>query len=133
MYGRQIVDLREGRWLFGTLSPVSVVSTRSLSEAIRGTWSTDSSGAELSRLSYEQLFNAVSKALFKAHVEGRLKADVMTDPARYVELDAELPLTLLDQREAGKKLALITNSDWEYTKVMMSWTTDRFLPGDDLA
>lgn len=38
---------------------------------------------------------------------------------RYVEFDAELPKTLLDQRESGKKLALITNSDWEYTKVMM--------------
>ena len=44
----------------------------------------------------------MSKALFKAHVEGRLKTDVMRDPERYVEFDNELPLTLLDQREAGK-------------------------------
>ncbi len=36
-----------------------------------------------------------------------------------MEFDADLPKTLLDQRESGKKLALITNSDWEYTKVMM--------------
>ena len=132
VYGRQIVDLREGRWLFlNTLFSVSegCLYAQLVEKLDSGHLViTDSSGAELSRLSYEQLFNAVSKALFKAHVEGRLKADVMTDPARYVELDAELPLTLLDQREAGKKLALITNSDWEYTKVMMSWTTDRFLP-----
>jgi hypothetical protein len=30
------------------------------------------------------LFNAVSKSLFKAHVEGRLKADVMESPEKYV-------------------------------------------------
>jgi hypothetical protein len=49
----------------------------------------------------------VSKALFKAHVEGRLKTDVMRDPERYVEFDNELPLTLLDQREAGKTTRLL--------------------------
>ena len=57
---------------------------------------------------------------------GRLTADVMKDPERYVEFDSELPLTLLDQREAGKKLALITNSDWEYTKTMMHQVMDRY-------
>eukprot|EP00961_Rhodomonas_salina_P070386 944992-Rhodomonas_salina.1 len=29
---------------------------------------------------------------------------------RYVEMDPNLPLTLLDQKHSGKKLALITNS-----------------------
>jgi len=42
----------------------------------------DGKGGTVGPLSYEQLFNAVSKALFKAHVEGRLKADVMKDPER---------------------------------------------------
>jgi hypothetical protein len=37
--------------------------------------------------------------------------------------------TLLDQKEAGKMLLLITNSDYEYTARMMTFAYDRFLPG----
>jgi hypothetical protein len=36
--------------------------------------------------------------------------------------------TLLDQKEAGKMLLLITNSDYEYTARMMAFAYDRFLP-----
>jgi hypothetical protein len=39
-----------------------------------------------------------------------------------------MPLTLLDQKRAGKKLLLITNSEWSYAVPMMSYTCDRFLP-----
>jgi len=132
VYGRQLVDLRESRWVFlNTLFSVSegCLYAQLVAKLDRGELTVmDGKGGTLGPLSYEQLFNAVSKALFKAHVEGRLKADVMKDPERYVEFDNELPLTLLDQREAGKKLALITNSDWQYTKVMMQQVFDRFLP-----
>ena len=126
------MDLRESRWLFlNTLFSVSegCLYAQLVELLDKGELNiTDQSGEPLPALTYEQLFNAVSKALFKAHVEGRLKADVMNDPERYVEFDNELPLALLDQREAGKKLALITNSDWQYTKTMMSEVMDRFLP-----
>jgi len=43
-------------------------------------------------------------------------------------LDPETPLALLDQRRAGKKLLVITNSDWSYSSAMMSYAFDRFLP-----
>lgn len=36
--------------------------------------------------------------------------------------------TLLDQKDSGKMLLLITNSDYEYTHRMMSFAYDRFLP-----
>ncbi len=36
--------------------------------------------------------------------------------------------TLLDQRDSGKQLLLITNSDFEYTDRMMSFAYDRFMP-----
>ena len=36
--------------------------------------------------------------------------------------------TLLDQRAAGKKLALITNSDWVYTQRLMAAAYEPFLP-----
>ena len=131
IYGRQLVDLREKRWLFlNTLFSVSegCLYAQLVEMLDSGGLKIPTESGDYMQLSYEQLFNAVSKALFKAHVEGRLKADVMRDPEKYVEFDKEVALTLLDQREAGKKLALITNSDWEYTKVMMAQVIDRFLP-----
>ena len=52
----------------------------------------------------------------------------MQDPLKYVTVDPKYTATLLDQRAAGKKLALITNSDWVYTNTMMHATYDPFLP-----
>jgi 5'-nucleotidase len=57
-----------------------------------------------------------------------LKAEVVAQPERYVELDEDLVQTLLDLEQAGKQLLLITNSEWEYTRAMMSYVIDRFLP-----
>lgn len=133
VYGRQLVDLRENkRWLFlNTLFSVSegCLYQQLVDKLDAGLLhTTDPVTKERRTLTYEQLFNAVSKALFKAHVEGRLKNDVIQDPDQYVEYDHQLPQTLLDQKESGKKLALITNSDWEYTKAMMTQVMDRFLP-----
>ena len=39
-----------------------------------------------------------------------------------------LPQALLDQRQSGKQLLLITNSDYHYTHRMMSFAYDCFLP-----
>ena len=61
-----------------------------------------------------------------AHLEGELKAEVIAAPERFVVLDEELPLTLLDRKHAGKMLLLVTNSEWEYTRAMM--TTASTLP-----
>ena len=44
--------------------------------------------------------------------------------------DPEAPLALLDQKAAGKKLLLITNSEWSFTSRMMAHAYDRHLPGD---
>lgn len=50
------------------------------------------------------------------------------DPARFVTPDPEMAATLLDQKEAGKMLLLITNSDAEYTDRLMTFAYERFLP-----
>eukprot|EP00291_Cryptomonas_curvata_P028460 CAMPEP_0172206706 /NCGR_PEP_ID=MMETSP1050-20130122/33378_1 /TAXON_ID=233186 /ORGANISM="Cryptomonas curvata, Strain CCAP979/52" /LENGTH=585 /DNA_ID=CAMNT_0012885841 /DNA_START=309 /DNA_END=2064 /DNA_ORIENTATION=+ len=127
VYGRQLVDLRESkRWVF--LNTLFSVSEGCLFAQLVDMFDQGTLNMTAVQLSYELLFNAVSKALFRAHVEGKLKDDVTTHTDRYVELDEDLPRTLLDQKEAGKKLALITNSDWAYTKSIMAFVFDRFLP-----
>ena len=76
--------------------------------------------------SYTDLYQAVDEALGEAHLAGVLKQRIIADPERFVDLDPGVVPMLRDQRTAGKRLALITNSDWAYTSKMMSWTFDRF-------
>ncbi|KAD4983030.1 hypothetical protein E3N88_19701 [Mikania micrantha] len=47
------------------------------------------------------LILAVGKALFRAHVEGQLKSEIMSKPELFIEPDPELPLAPLDQKELG--------------------------------
>lgn len=79
-------------------------------------------------LGYTDLFRRVQVTIDEAHVEGELKREIVEQPDKFVELDRGVPLALLDQYYAGKKLLLITNSEWSYTEPMMAYVFDRFLP-----
>ena len=77
---------------------------------------------------YRDIYLAIDDALRDSHLGGALKTDILTDPDRFVERDPDVVATLLDQRAAGKRLLLITNSDWAYTNRMMTYTLDAFCP-----
>ncbi len=79
---------------------------------------------------YEGLFRHVSARLDMTHIEGSLKADIMADPEPYIVLDPQAPLALLDQLQAGKRMMLISNSEWPYVQKIMSFAYDRFLAPD---
>ena len=78
--------------------------------------------------SYAHLYRAIDSALGTVHTDGSLKAAIVAEPKRFVDLDPGLVPTLQDQRLAGKQLLLITNSEWSYTQFMMSWSFDCFMP-----
>lgn len=122
IYAREIVDLSLERYVFmNTLFSLSegclyaqlvdLLDERKLPET----------------LGYQDLYRRVRTSIDEAHFEGLMKKEIMSDPDRFVDLDPELPQALIDQRQAGKKLLLITNSDWEYTSFMMTYSMDRFL------
>lgn len=123
-YSRNPVDLTDSRWIFlNTLFSLSkgcmyaqLVDRLDEHQLPRG-------------MTYTELFGVVSRTLDKAHGEGYLKREIIANPDHFVDLDPDMPRTLLDQREAGKKVLLITNSEWEYSVQMLSYTCDRFLPG----
>jgi HAD superfamily 5'-nucleotidase-like hydrolase len=123
-YSSTFVDLSDPRWQF-------MNTLFSLSEANLFANLVDLLDADRlpERLGYRDLHRVLLSALDEAHNLSELKAKVMADPDRFVELDPELPLTLLDQKMAGKKLLLITNSDWGYTRSMMEYSFDKYLPG----
>ncbi len=123
VYGRELVDLGEERYVF-------LNTLFSLSEGCMYAQLVDrlDAGGVPGVLGYADLYKRVRTSIDEAHMEGELKAEIVADPDRFVELDPELPLALLDQRHAGKKLLLITNSEWSYTRAMMSYAFDQFLP-----
>ena len=123
-YASTLVDLGDPRYYF--LNTLFSISEASIFSQLVDLYDQD---ALPGVSSYMHLYGAVRSALDAAHVEGKLKAEIMTRPERYVDLDPDLPLTLLDQKHAGKRLILITNSEWSYTRFMMQYAFDQFLPG----
>jgi 5'-nucleotidase len=81
-------------------------------------------------MGYRALYERVRDSVDAAHTEGELKAEIMRRPQDFVELEEDTVVALLDQRRAGKRLMLITNSGWIYTREMMRYSFDRFLPPD---
>jgi len=122
-YARTIVDLGEHRWIF--LNTLFSLSEGSIYAQLVDLLD---AGKLPGPMGYSELYQKVKDKLDRTHVEGELKAEVVADPERYVDLDPDAPLALLDQKRAGKKLLLITNSEWDYTNAMMTYAFDRFLP-----
>ena len=123
VYSGTIVDLAEPRWVF-------LNTLFSLSEGCLYGQMVDLLDQHRlpGVLGYRDLYLQVRAMVDAQHLEGHLKAEIAAAPERCVVLDPEIPLTLLDQRHAGKKLLLITNSDWTFSSAMMTYAFDRYLP-----
>ena len=133
-YGdKHYIDLRDPRWVFlNTLFSVSegCLYAQLVDRLDSGVLLAEAKQPFDATLcsTYEALYAAVGKALFQAHVQSTMKADIMKDPLKFVNVDPAYTRTLLDQRAAGKKLVLITNSDWLYTNTMMKACFSPYLP-----
>jgi len=123
VYSRIVIDLAQDRWAF-------LNTLFSLSEACLYAQLVDLLDAKQlpEVLGYTDLFRRIRVVLDATHMEGQLKAEIAAAPERYVFHDPETALALLDQRHSGKKLMLITNSEWDYTRSMMAYAFDRLLP-----
>ena len=125
-YNRTIVELSSPRFVFmNTLFELSRASLFCQLVAVLDTRKLP--GVR----SYTDVYRVIDDALTVAHQGGALKASIVADKQRFVDLDPDMAGTLQEQRAAGKKLVLITNSDWAYTREMMPYCFDRFIEGDD--
>lgn len=124
LYARQIVDLSEPRWQF--MNTLFSMSDGNLYAQLVDRFD---AGVALPGIgSYAELYRKVRQTVDFAHVEGKLKGEIVAEPDRFVVLDPDCALALLDLAKAGKKMLLITNSDWSYTRAMMGYAFDRYLP-----
>jgi len=125
VYQRTLVELGDDRWHF--LNTLFSISSACMYMQLVDLLDTESFAHSMG---YADLWDEVQSTLDEAHMEGRLKEDIIEHPERFVELDPEMPLALLDQKRAGKKVLLITNSGWGYARPMLDYAFNDFLPDD---
>ena len=123
VYARIIVDIRQDRWLlFTTLFdlPLACMYAQLVDKL-------DRYGLP-QVMGYADLMEQMMSNLDAAYADGMMRNEILKDPASYVIDDAEIPLALLDQKHAGKKLILITDSEWEFVGKIMPYAFDSHLP-----
>ena len=131
IYAREPIDLSARRYRFmNTLFALSEAHLYAQVVDLIDEGALEKANDELrgTPLGYEEAYRLVRGAIDEAHMMGELKAEIIADPEQFVDLDADVPVALMDLKHAGKKVMLITNSGWPYTRAMMEWSFDRFLP-----
>ena len=125
VYRQTIVDLADDRWAFlNTLFSISEAGIyMQLVDLL-------DAGAIRDVPGYAALYRRVRRTLDEAHMEGQLKAEIIANPAAFVDLEEEVALAVLDQKKAGKRILLITNSEWKFASAMMTYAFDSFLPDE---
>jgi 5'-nucleotidase len=80
------------------------------------------------KLDYGRLYDDVREAIDSVHRDNSLKRAVRRDIARYIYRDPELGPALHRLRSGGKRLFVLTNSQWDYTQAVMSHLLDGLAP-----
>lgn len=76
---------------------------------------------------YATLADDIKSAIDICHSDGTLKGQVHSDISSYIIQDPEVVTLLEKYKSYGKKLLIITNSEFEYCKLLMEYTIDPFL------
>lgn len=120
LYANRDIDLSSARYQsVDTLYALPEVDLFSQLVALR-----DASKDQLGGRSYRKIFSDVRSAVDRCHRDGSLKAAVSQDPARFIEVDPELPAALATLRQGGRKLFVVTNSDGTYTDTVLRFLLD---------
>lgn len=78
--------------------------------------------------SYEILAFDILYSVDRIHADGDLKSHICANISDYVILDQELVKGLQAYKRFGKKLFVLTNSDYAYSKVMLDHVINSYLP-----
>ncbi len=70
---------------------------------------------------FNRLFKDIRECIDEAHRDGSINDVVAANPDKYVVKDRELAATLHKFRSSGKRIFLMTNSNWSYTNSIMSY------------
>lgn len=85
-------------------------------------------GAESARLpAYSVIADDLLTCLDQAHKDGSLKGEVAKDLQRFLIKDPSVVADLEKFVRHGKRLFVLTNSEWEYAKLLLDYTITPFL------
>lgn len=76
---------------------------------------------------FHQIEKDLIDALDVSHRDGTLKGGVRKNVKKYIVQDPEAVAVLEEFKRFGKKLWVVTNSDYEYTKLLLDYTITPFL------
>jgi HAD superfamily 5'-nucleotidase-like hydrolase len=82
---------------------------------------------ELNFPDYKTIEQNLLEALDTSHRDGSLKGEVKKNVKKYIVQDSQIIEALERFRVHGKKLWVITNSDYEYTKLLLDYSINPFL------
>ncbi|MCC7431059.1 HAD-IG family 5'-nucleotidase [bacterium] len=76
---------------------------------------------EAKKINYFELYQTIREVVDLSHKDGSIKKEVISSLEKYFIFDQKLSSTLSKFRSAGKKLFILTNSEWFYTNAVMSY------------
>lgn len=82
---------------------------------------------ELNFPDYKTIEEDVLVALDTSHRDGTLKGEVKKNVKKYIVQDPECVAALETFKKHGKKLWVVTNSDYEYTRLLLDYAINPFL------
>jgi len=81
----------------------------------------ETDGRRMSPRQYEKIFTDVRFSVDSVHANGSLKSEIMGNLDRFIRKDPRLAPTLRELSRAGKKLFLLTNSEYFYTDALLKY------------
>lgn len=119
-YSSTYIDLRDPR--YSSIDTAFSISTANLFMQL-----TDLKDKDPSLPDYESLANDLFAAVDDVHRDGSLKSIVRQNLAKYVIKDESVVRGLERYKKHDKKLFVLTNSDFHYTKLLLDYAVNPFL------
>ena len=120
IYANKVIDLNDR-------NIQSLDTSFSISNGVLFSQLVDLKDQGLDLPSYEELATDIRYILDLAHADGSLKTEVRNNLEKYIIQDPGVPLLLERYKSFGKKLLVITNSDFAYTKLLLDYTINPYL------
>ena len=122
VYKSTYIDLSKSDYL-----AVDTSFSYSLADAYSQLVDMKDSHPDLNFPDYAQMADDVLDALDEAHRDGSLKSAVRENLSHYIIKDESMVAGLEKFKKHGKKIFLLTNSDFHYTKMLLDFAINPFL------
>lgn len=133
-HGTKTIDYREQRKIYGNLNIdlaepnfQSLDTHFSISNGVLYSQLVELKSQGLDLPEFGQIAIDIKAMLDLIHSDGSLKLEIRRNPEKYVIKDPDVVKLLENIKDSGKKLMVITNSEFPYSKFLMNYAINPFL------